>query len=192
MLGENLFKFALIRSHILQDVHTPFFIYTDSDISLKPSYPADFAFRFASLWDAKRDEGYRKVGPALKGKDLPKSYAQRNSAMELADSMVSKPLQPDKRFPDLELYEGTLDSTLALYHTASVKESNEKQTFLNYGQIPETDPYAHLGQHIVKTLIVGGIYAVTHTDWHFDSECPSEDVNYYIAHKERVTSFNNR
>lgn len=44
-----------------------------------------------------------------------------------------------------------------------------------------------------KHLSWGGVYAVTHThtDWYFDSECPSEDVSYYMAHKERRTSFNN-
>lgn len=110
-----------------------------------------------------RQTRFRKVDPALKSEHIPACYRERDFAIGVADNMVSAPLPSDSCFPDLALYDGTIDSTLALYHTASVKESNQKQTFLNYGQIPETDPYSHLGYHIVQTLIVRGVYAVTHT-----------------------------
>lgn len=156
-LPQNVGHLSLFETGLYKRFYRGYYVYTDSDILLPDSVPANFVER---LWAVmQRLPAMEKCGCALRINDLPDTFAHKPQAVAWEQQFWQE------RIADCEeVYRGGVDTTFALYR-------------------PMIIPYL---SHSVNCRVAGEL-TVTHAPWYINSQNRSEEENYYIEHCKTST-----
>lgn len=105
-LGKNYGFLAIWETDVYARFKNGFYVYTDSDVVLDESCPADFMFH---LWEGLRKHPrYLKVGLGIRIDNLPDSYDNKAKVIAWESKFWEKKI-------DDAYYDAQVDTTFALY-----------------------------------------------------------------------------
>lgn len=123
-LGKNYGFRALWESGIVKKFWNSYYVYTDSDMELIDTCPANFMEYFIKI--ISKYNNCFKVGFGLKIDDLPDSYDHKNEVINHESIFWSKQIEND-------LYMAPIDTTFALYRPYTGTSANSKKMNIRTG-----------------------------------------------------------
>lgn len=155
---KALWKYRPTRKRFCGD----YYIYTDADVELDPSCPADVVARMFDLLKNRYPYAF-KIGPSIRIDDLPDCYKLKDEVLAWESRFFTRPAGDG-------LYRATIDTTFALYRPR-----------IGLSRRPSLEAYR-----------MAAPYCIRHLPWYEDSANVTDEDRYYKEHCLHITSWNNK